>query len=365
MMVLSSPRREILLKQLPRGAALAKTLRLKRLEKGLGLLESRVAWRHPMNMIHAITSRCNASCAFCAWKDETSQRDELTTTEIKTLYKAARQAGFVWLTFWGGEPLMRSDIDEISSYASHLGFTCTLVTNGSLLAKKMDRVVPYLGNISISLDFASARHDDARGIPGLFDRIVRTVPELKRRYPKTKVLLNCTMMRANTTPGEVHNLAELAKELNTFIIFNLFRTESASKVGDAQRLKDSAPSQDSLAEVFTMLRRLKTEGYPIANSYSYIDRVSTNTLSYRCHWPKINLPMEANGDVVDCMHWGISPIANIREKPFTEILRHPRLIELAGECGEACHKCVSMYRFDASAIFEGNIEPLLSWSRIF
>ena len=36
MMVLSSPRREILLKQLPRGAALAKTLRLKRLEQGLG-----------------------------------------------------------------------------------------------------------------------------------------------------------------------------------------------------------------------------------------------------------------------------------------------------------------------------------------
>ncbi len=95
-----------------------------------------------MGPLGSITSRCNASCAFCAWKDETSQRDELTTTEIKTLHRAARQAGFVWLTFWGGEPLVRSDIGEISSYASHLGFTCTLVTNGSLLAKKMDRVVP-------------------------------------------------------------------------------------------------------------------------------------------------------------------------------------------------------------------------------
>jgi radical SAM protein with 4Fe4S-binding SPASM domain len=73
------------------------------------------------------------------------------------------------------------------------------------------------------------------------------------------------------------------------------------------------------------------------------------------------LPVEANGDVVDCMHWGTRPIGNLRDRPLREILDSPRLRELAGDAGEACHKCVSIHRVEISEVWEGNLEPIRSW----
>ena len=71
---------------------------------------------------------------------------------------------------------------------------------------------------------------------------------------------------------------------------------------------------------------------------------------YRCHWPKFMLPIEANGDVVDCMHWGTRPIGNVKDTPFAELLASPRLRALAGREGEACHKCVSIHRVEISEV---------------
>ena len=76
------------------------------------------------------------------------------------------------------------------------------------------------------------------------------------------------------------------------------------------------------------------------------------------------LGIEANGDVVDCMHWGTRPVANVKDLPFNEILRHPRLRALAGPDGEACHKCVSIHRVELSEVWDGNLEPLLSWRQL-
>jgi hypothetical protein len=61
------------------------------------------------------------------------------------------------------------------------------------------------------------------------------------------------------------------------------------------------------------------------------------------------------------MHWGTRPVANVSDLPFDEILKSPRLQELAGKAGESCHKCVSIHRVEISEVWEGNLEPLRSW----
>ena len=129
--------------------------------------------------------------------------------------------------------------------------------------------------------------------------------------------------------------------------------------GCDQRLWDIV--RYSTRDAFRTLRRLKDEGYPILNSYTYIDMILSGRLEYRCHWPKFNMPVEANGDVVDCMHWGTRPIANVREEPLCEILASPRLRALAGPAGEKCCRCVSLHRVEVSEVYDGNLEPLRSW----
>ncbi|HSN19540.1 MAG TPA: SPASM domain-containing protein, partial [Usitatibacter sp.] len=157
-------------------------------------------------------------------------------------------------------------------------------------------------------------------------------------------------------------LAELMRSLGVLGIFNGLREEAATE-GDAGIGKYAA-SQAQLAVAFATLRELKKEGDPILNSFTHIDMMREGPPVYRCHWPKFMLPVEANGDVVDCMHWGTRPIGNLKEKSFAELLASPRLRALAGKEGEACHKCVSIHRVEISEVSRGNLEPIRSWAML-
>ncbi len=106
------------------------------------------------------------------------------------------------------------------------------------------------------------------------------------------------------------------------------------------------PGDDALVAAYAQVQALKERGYPIINSNTFLARMQHLPLVYHCHWPKFIVPIEANGDVVDCMHWGRAPVDNVRNRPLREILRNPRLRQLAGPAGEACHQCRSVHRFE-------------------
>lgn len=333
------------------------------LELARALYQARTDWRHPLNLIHAVTARCNARCGFCAWSPEFyTSHDELDTEEVRGLYRDARRAGLLSLSMWGGEPLVRKDIGELARYAKELGFATSMVTNGALLERKMDEVLPWIDRVAISVDHPSAEHDVMRRIPGLFARIERATRLCRERYPRTKIALNYTLLASNADLAAITRMATLARTLGVSVVFNAMRTEAAATV-DGADLSRYAPSTAQIVRAFLHIKELKKRGLPVVNSYTHLDAMADYPPRYRCHWPKIMLPIEANGDVVDCMRWGTSPIGNVRRTPFHELLEHPRLRELAGPAGERCHECVSLHRVEISNIWEGRLEPLVSWSR--
>lgn len=323
---------------------------------------SRFNFRHPIYLVHALTARCNARCGFCAWNpDFYDPKEQLSTPAIKQLYTDARRAGFVGLSVWGGEPLVHQDFEEIMRHARDVGLVTNMVTNGFLLRKKLDPVAQYIDRVSISLDHASAKHDELRGIRGLFDEIVAGTRALRARDPKKRVVFVCTLQKANVDVASLRDLADLMADLGVLGVFNGLREEAATEGGDAG-LSRYAPSQAELYQAFAFLKELKRQGYPILNSFTHMNMMQSGPPEYRCHWPKFMLPVEANGDIVDCMHWGTRPIANLKTTSFSEVLEHPRLKELAGAQGEGCHKCVSIHRVEISEVCSGNFEPIKSWT---
>ncbi len=325
---------------------------------------ARLGRGHPIYLVHALTARCNARCGFCAWNpDFYDPRQQLSTDAIKRLYSDARREGFVGLSVWGGEPLVHPDFGEIARHAHDVGLVTHMVTNGFLLDRKMDAVIPYVDRVCISLDHPSRTHDEIRGIRGLFDKIVAATREIKRRDPNKQIVFICTLLRQNADAETLRSMAELMADLGVLGVFNGFRQEAASDHASA-KLDAWAPSQEQLAEAFVTLAALKRRGFPILDSYTYMSMMIQGPPVYRCHWPKFMLPVEANGDVVDCMHWGTRPIGNVERTPFAEILKSQRLSDLAGDAGEQCHKCVSIHRVEISEVSSGNFEPLLSWSML-
>lgn len=334
------------------------------LELARGIAGARLGLQHPIYLVHALTARCNARCGFCAWNpDFYDPRQQLSTAAIKQLYTDARRAGFVGLSIWGGEPLVYPDFEECVSHARELGLFTNMVTNGFLLRKKLAAVADNIDKLSISLDHPSAKHDEMRGIRGLFDEIVAGTKALRARDPKKTILFVCTLQKANVDRPTLRGLAEICADLGVLGVFNGLREEAATEGGDAG-LSQYAPSEDELGEAFAFLQQLKRQGYPILNSNTHLNMMQKGPPEYHCHWPKFMLPIEANGDVVDCMHWGTRPIANLKETTLDEVLRHPRVRALAGREGESCHKCVSIHRVEISEVCGGNLEPVVSWAKL-
>lgn len=139
------------------------------------------ARRRPILVHFEVTERCNARCAFCDyWKTPAAAREHETTT----VADAARFFDPLMITFTGGEPLLRRDLESLVAGvagAVRLKYI-TVITHGGLLSVDRARSLWDAGinQFNISLDYLDGRHDVARGIPGLTDKILSTVADMRR-----------------------------------------------------------------------------------------------------------------------------------------------------------------------------------------
>jgi MoaA/NifB/PqqE/SkfB family radical SAM enzyme len=148
------------------------------------LFAAKYAYLHVRKMpilVHfEVTMRCNARCSFCDyWKTSADAKAQ----ELKSFADAARFFNPLMITFTGGEPTLRRDLEDLIAAvndAVRLKYI-SLITHGGMLTPERAKSLweAGLNQFSISLDFLDERHDEARGIPGLTAKIFRTVPRMQ------------------------------------------------------------------------------------------------------------------------------------------------------------------------------------------
>jgi MoaA/NifB/PqqE/SkfB family radical SAM enzyme len=150
------------------------------------LFLAKYAWltarRMPVLVHFEVTLRCNARCGFCDyWKTDPSAR----ATELKSFADAARFFNPMLVTFTGGEPLLRRDLEDlVAAVARTIRLKyITLITHGGMLSPERGRALWDAGinQFNISLDYLDGRHDTARGIPGLTAKIFATVATMREQ----------------------------------------------------------------------------------------------------------------------------------------------------------------------------------------
>ena len=132
--------------------------------------------KRPLTVSIEVTKRCNARCDFCDyWK--ITDRDELTD-----YVDVVRRFDPLVVVFTGGEPLLRRDlVPLISSIRDLPGFRyLTVLTHGGFLTETKIRELVGAGvhQINISMNYPDTRQDKERGLPGLFERLEKTVPKM-------------------------------------------------------------------------------------------------------------------------------------------------------------------------------------------
>jgi heme b synthase len=167
----------------------------------------------PQLVAWEITRSCNLFCAHCrASAQEHDYQGELSTARCFELIDQIAEVGKPILILTGGEPLLRSDIFEIGSYAHHKGLRVVIGTNGTLIDDEMARRIKTIpaSRISISLDFPTPDLQDRfRGKIGAFTAAIEGIR--CAHNAGLEVQINSTITRLNV--GYLPALVDLALEL--------------------------------------------------------------------------------------------------------------------------------------------------------
>ncbi|MGH7636234.1 MAG: radical SAM protein [Gemmatimonadaceae bacterium] len=236
------------------------------------LFLAKYAWltarRMPVLVNFEVTLRCNARCGFCDyWKtDASAKRDELASYA-----DAARFFNPMLITFTGGEPLLRRDLEDLVACvaaATRLKYLI-LLTHGGMLSLERARSLWNAGvnQFNISLDYLDERHDRARGIPGLTERILATV-ERMRAAGIDSIRFNTVIKRDNL--DSIMPIVRAAVALGCGVNLSVY---TDAKNGNREHLLDAdvhAPLDALIAELLSFKRRNRGV---ITNSDYYLEQV--------------------------------------------------------------------------------------------
>ncbi len=301
----------------------------------------------PFIVGHFITGRCNCSCASCLWRH--NDWKDVPTDDIKNFYRQAQEEGFVAAAISGGAPFLRRDLGEIVRFMKEeAGMSILLFNTGWFIEKRMDEVAPWIDLLMFSVDSAEARrHDEIRGLNGLFDRMVSGVKAVRERYPELPVHLNTCIQQG--VVDEIDDLIALAEHLGVHISFDVI-TESRNG-GDSPFVETQSglPLAELQVACATLLER-KKEGAPIVNSERYFKYFADGKPGYRCHFPKVVMSVDGRGNVENCLNLN-QPLGNIRDTALRDIMASDGFKRLRPEA-EKCSCCNSPSMVDCSHVWE-------------
>jgi len=236
------------------------------------LFLGKYAWlrarRRPVLLNFEVTMRCNARCGFCDyWKTPSETRD----TEVAKFAEIARHFSPMLVTFTGGEPTLRKDLEAIVSGvrdAVQLTYV-QLITHGAMLS--LDRAKSLwdagVDQFNISLDYLDERHDQARGIPGLAAKILDIVPRM-REAGIGGVRFNTVIKNDNL--DQLIPIVERAASLGGGVNFSLY---TDFKNGNDAYLLDASQNVELERAVAALLAYKRKRRGVITNSDYYLEQI--------------------------------------------------------------------------------------------
>jgi len=184
------------------------------------ILFRRLGWPRmlPLSIVISVSYRCNSRCVTCdIWR---KPNNDLTTDEWRRVFRSIGHAPY-YMTFTGGEPFLRRDLVAIiqAAWEECRPTILTIPTNGILYKIIPQRVREILDaaptskvGINLSLDNIGVLHDRIRGVPGNWEKAMRTWQDLQAiRHPNLRLSIHTVVSKFNV--GQVPRIYETLQEL--------------------------------------------------------------------------------------------------------------------------------------------------------
>ncbi|MCD6328281.1 radical SAM protein [bacterium] len=291
------------------------------------------AFRSLFQVIFHVTFKCNARCSFCFNLKELNRRldEELTLDEVKRFCRTLPQ--FDWLMISGGEPFLREDLpDVLSVFATHNRVKHITVPTNAVAKDRVLKTIPSLlkacpdSSISVvlSLDAVGKLHDEMRGVPGTFDKVVSLADEikaLKSEHPRLSFKIETVVTDANIQVlDEVIEFVEgIDPDLHILDLergaFADWRQEFPASYGIEKVIEKSyailnrSRGYASLNEHAPLLAKVSKAVQ--ASYFNILPRLVQGERVTKCLAGKMTLVLYPRGDVASCEV--LPTVANIRD----------------------------------------------------
>ena len=122
---------------------------------------------NPLALIAEITHRCPLHCVYCSNPLElAAASSELKTEDWLRVFAEAAQMGVLHLHLTGGEPLARTDLEQLTAAAHQCGLYTNLITSGVGLSRERLKRLVDAGLDHIQLSFQDSQQERADWIAG-------------------------------------------------------------------------------------------------------------------------------------------------------------------------------------------------------
>jgi len=257
-------------------------------------------------------------CKMCdIWEHPTDRKKEIQAKELETL------PDFKFVNITGGEPFVRSDLNDIVEVMMRKSNRVVVSTSGwhTNRIRKLAERFPNIG-IRVSIEGLSQRNDDLRGRDGGFDKGLRTLLVLREMGVKD---IGFGITVSNHNSQDMLWLYKLSRELGME-----FATAAIHNSYYFHRDDNEIKNKDVVIQDFhTLIENLLKENSPKSWYRAFfnlglINYVRGNKRMLPCEAGSANFFIEPYGDVYPCngledKYWKES-MGNIREYPRFEDL---------------------------------------------
>lgn len=268
----------------------------------------------------------------------------LKTEEVFDLLVNAYKVGMRGYYLFGGEPLVRKDIEEILDFAKRKGFITTMNTNASLLKQKAESLSENLDFAFVSLDYPGTHHDYIRGRKGAFDEVVDGIKRLQE-LGKTRITLVSTISNLNF--DKIEAMAQFAVDLGIGISYNAVEPTVQSSFEEGRTdsvVKDYGLTSLELQGFYETLLKLKNEGYPLMETDQVIrDHIANKP--YTCYFPKIFVYVSPDGKIFSCTYNHTYALNTGSFEDYFKSKLYQNHVKMAETCNICLRTCVRMYSY--------------------
>jgi MoaA/NifB/PqqE/SkfB family radical SAM enzyme len=317
----------------------------------------------PFHVVASVTSRCNLRCVYCSCPSRDDA--ELTAAEWCDVLTECRQLGTERVQFFGGEPLLRTDLEPIVTHARALGLHCTLVTNGVLVPKRR-AVVTQMHTVIVSLDGRKHAHEANRG-RNTHEHALDGIDAARGWGVPVKVN---AVLNANNAE-EIDWLVAFTRRMGAPLTLNIMRSESADLYHEAQRYRVENDAMRTLITRIIAAKRQHPHVVFSASTYDVLrqwpdftrDRLTLaegggNCGQPRCSAGRFHCLIYSDGRLFPCT-------LTVRQLPALDVRRVGVAAALEAASRHNCGACANACMIELNRLFALDPKVIASLSRAY